>query len=251
MALRLSLFVIISFLLMAVIFLQHPIPQDITYHYLADTRVIFSIPNFMDVVSNIFFVIAGAAGLYRLLTVDRFHAPIEKQMWGAFFTAAILIGFGAMYYHLAPTNNSLIWERLPMVVAFTAVFSAVFAEKISAQIVRFLGPLLIAVGILSVVYWDHTEARGMGDLRPYLAIQYVSLALLPLILGLFRGAYSHRRLVLGGLSCYILAKICEYYDHQIYSATRELIAGHTIKHLLSALGILVGARYINVRHPRS
>ena len=44
---------------------------------------------------------------------------------------------------------------------------------------RLLGPLLLA-GLGSVVYWHWTELRGVGDLRPYAAVQFFPiLTILP------------------------------------------------------------------------
>src|SRR5258708_23386311 len=43
-----------------------PIPQDQSYHQFADQRTIFGIPNFWNVVSNLPFLVAGAAGGSRV-----------------------------------------------------------------------------------------------------------------------------------------------------------------------------------------
>ena len=40
-----------------------PIPQSQIYHGFADQRTLFGIPNFWNVVSNLPFVLVGAAGL--------------------------------------------------------------------------------------------------------------------------------------------------------------------------------------------
>jgi hypothetical protein len=45
------------------LFFLPPIPQDQAYHQLADQRAIFGIPNFWNVVSNLPFLLIGAAGL--------------------------------------------------------------------------------------------------------------------------------------------------------------------------------------------
>ena len=43
-----------------------PIPQDQGYHEFADQRMLLSIPNFWNVVSNLPFIAVGGVGLWRL-----------------------------------------------------------------------------------------------------------------------------------------------------------------------------------------
>ena len=48
--------------LVALLFVP-PIPQDPTYHEFADQRTLLGVPHFWNVVSNVPFIIVGAAGL--------------------------------------------------------------------------------------------------------------------------------------------------------------------------------------------
>src|ERR1700746_1848008 len=50
---------------LAVLLLLPPIPQDQSYHQFADQRTLLGIPNFWNVVSNLPFLVVGAAGLRR------------------------------------------------------------------------------------------------------------------------------------------------------------------------------------------
>jgi len=45
------------------IFLLQPIPQSEAYHNFADKRALFGIPNFLNVVSNLLFLVVGALGI--------------------------------------------------------------------------------------------------------------------------------------------------------------------------------------------
>jgi hypothetical protein len=91
-------------------------------------------------------------------------------------------GLGSFWYHLAPDNQTLFWDRLPMTVALMALFSVIISEYISVRWgKRLLYPLLI-VGVLSVVYWNMTEARGRGDLRLYALVQFLPLVIIPVTL---------------------------------------------------------------------
>lgn len=43
--------------------------------------------------------------------------------------------------------------------------------------------------------------------------------------------------IMGVLFWYVCAKLCEHYDQVIFEVTKELISGHTIKHMLSAVAL--------------
>src|SRR5215472_17342126 len=90
------------------------IPQDQAYHLFADQRTLIGIPNFWNVVSNIPFVAVGALGLARY----RNNIATIVLFLGVFMT-----GIGSAYYHWAPSDGTLFWDRLPMTVAFAAIFS--------------------------------------------------------------------------------------------------------------------------------
>ena len=51
-------------------------------------------------------------------------------------------------------------------------------------------PVLIGLGVLSLVYWNVTEAQGEGDLRYYGLVQFYPIVALPLILWLFPKAVT-------------------------------------------------------------
>ena len=108
---------------------------------------------------------------------------------------------------------------------------------------RLLAPLLV-LGAASVAYWAIGDRLGVGDLRPYAFVQFASLLLvIGLALALDR-KYTHTHLLWVGLGCYALAKLCEALDAPIFAATQEVVSGHTLKHLLAALGIGLVARMI-------
>jgi hypothetical protein len=56
-------------------------------------------------------------------------------------------------------------------------------------------------------------------------------------------------MIIVALACYGLSKIAEYKDHEIWRLTEGVISGHTIKHLLAALGCYVLVRMLQVRGP--
>ncbi len=104
--------------------LFQPFSQDQGYHQFADQRVLFGIPNFWNVISNLPFIAVGAAGLLRLR-----RDPISVVLFFGIF----LTGFGSSYYHLNPNDGSLFWDRLPMTLCFAAILAAVVEERVDAK----------------------------------------------------------------------------------------------------------------------
>lgn len=215
-----------------------PIAQNQEYHVFADRRFLFSIPNFWNVVSNIPFGIAGICGIFycfrhKFKLIDyQLVVPIFMFFVGIFFT-----GVGSTYYHLNPTNETLLWDRLPMTISFMAFFTIVINDFISIKLgTRLFIPLLIS-GILSLLYWQITENKGVGDLRFYVLVQFLPIILITAILILYKNTN------VGGLyfivlSIYLLAKFFEINDDLIFSIN-HIISGHSIKHIIAASAPLI------------
>ncbi|MGH8575234.1 MAG: alkaline phytoceramidase, partial [Gammaproteobacteria bacterium] len=152
------------------------------------------------------------------------------------------------YYHLAPDNARLLWDRLPLAAGFAALLAAVIGERIDARAgLLGLAPLLmLAIG--SVLYWDWSERAGQGDLRPYGVVQFYSGALIALILVLYPPAYTHARDPFVVLGLYALAKLCEWQDRPIFAALGG-IGGHTLKHLVAGVAVFWLLRMLRLRAP--
>ena len=244
----LSIFAVAILAIVAVSFM-HPVPQDPAYHDFIDQRTLYGIPNFWNVASNVPFVIAGLLGLL-LLTGKQPVAgglPELRPAYLVFFAGVFLTGFGSAYYHLDPSNASLVWDRLPMTLAFMAFFSMIVGEYLSPRLGRALLWPLLAVGILSIVYWHITESEGRGDLRPYALVQFLPMVLIPMILLMFRSRLDGSILLWFMIAAYVVSKIAEHYDAELYAATGAL-SGHAIKHLAAAVGTLF--IYIALRRRR-
>jgi hypothetical protein len=209
------------------------IPQDANYHNFADQRAFFGIPHFFDVISNVPFFFVGLWGL--LITARRVH-DAERCAYFTFFAGVVLTCFGSAYYHWGPNNQTLVWDRLPMTIAFMGLLSAIISERIDRGLgMRLLAPLVL-LGLASVIYWNRTELAGAGDLRPYVLVQFGTLLLIILILLLFRPRYTGTRYFIYAFGFYVLAKIFELLDGPIYHTLRVL-SGHTLKHLAAAAAI--------------
>ena len=248
---RTILLVVLAVSAIAGAFFFPPMAQDPEYHSLADSRVIAGIPNFFDVASNVPFLLAGVLGLWQLVQMkeDRSRLVLSQEVFplAVAFAGTILIFAGSAYYHWNPSNETLVWDRLPMTLVFMAVFSMILAERINVKLgVALLVPLLIA-GVASVVYWHVTEQAGQGDLRPYGLVQFLPILLIPLILLLFPARYSGTRYLWELTGWYGVAKVLEFLDTTIWNWTGGLVAGHSLKHCVAALAIYSLVRYIKYR----
>ena len=216
-----------------------PIAQDCGYHQFADQRMILGIPNFWNVVSNLPFLIVGLMGLFSLLRSDRIQFIVElKPAYVVFFAGVALVSLGSGYYHLWPGNETLVWDRLPMTIAFMALFAVIIAEFASLKVSRLALWPLVVFGIFSVFYWQFTESAGHGDLRLYALVQFLPMLLIPLLLLLFIPRFTLTSGYWALLLAYVIAKVFEYYDEGIFEAL-GFISGHSLKHIVAALGVFL------------
>jgi hypothetical protein len=221
----------------AVAWLLPPIAQDPAYHRLADSRPWLGIPNALNVLSNAGFLLVGALGLAFVMgggAGRAFREPGERWPYVVFFGGLFLTGLGSGYYHWEPGNARLAWDRLPLAITLMGLLAATIAERIGVQAgLRLLGPLvLIAAG--SVIYWHWTEQRGVGDLRPYVLVQFYPIIAVPLMLWWLPPRYTRGGELLAAAATYAAAKVPELLDGWVLSAT-HVVSGHTLKHLLAAL----------------
>jgi len=220
-----------------------PIAQDPSYHAFADRRGLLGISSFLNVVTNLAFLAVGIAGIS--LCARRQHGLGARWAWMACFTGVALVCLGSGYYHLAPNNGTLVWDRLPMSVGFMGLLVAVLSEYVNPRLEKILLVPAVLLGIASVIYWHYTD-----DLRLYVWVQFLPLLLLPVILLLFDSPYTHRGLLLLALAVYVISKLAEHYDRAVFEITGEIISGHSLKHLLAALALFVVYGMLRHRTPR-
>ncbi len=218
--------------------ITRPIAQDTDYHLFADSRNLFSIPNFWNVISNLLFLVIGATGIVFVSITNKRHKSDRLLLNNfIFFTGIFFTGIGSAYYHLNPSNESLVWDRLPMSISFMSFFSIIIGRFISVKDGKlFLFPLL-AVGLTSVIYWYITERSGCGDLRLYILIQFLPMLLIPMIMLFSKSKYDPKYLWFV-LLAYVIAKIFETFDGAVFECG-NLISGHSVKHLVAALAPVI------------
>jgi hypothetical protein len=209
------------------------LPQDPAYHAFADTRPLGPIPNAANVLSNLVFVFAGLAGLRSALRNPTLPA---RPAWIGTFTGIALVSLGSAWYHLAPGDGTLVWDRLPMTIGFMGLLCAVLAIPFGERTARALLWPAVVAGAASVVWWNWT-----GDLRPYVWVQFTPLLLIAATLALCPMPPAHRGALLIALALYLLAKGFEMADRSIFTATAGIVGGHALKHLSAgaACGALI------------
>jgi hypothetical protein len=206
-----------------------PFAQPQGYHDFADKRGWLGIPNYGDVASNVMFLVAGLAGLFSMRTPSiRMMASASRHAYALMFAGLIVTAFGSGYYHWSPSDERLVWDRLPMTVVFMPLLAATYAERLRwrSDLPLFVLTLL---GIGSVVYWKFS-----GNLLPYLIAQGGAILLILLALAMLPTPWTERRLLFPALLSYAVAFVCEKLDWQIFRWTGGIISGHTIKHLAAA-----------------
>jgi len=232
-----------------------PIVQPQAYHHFADTRALLGVVNAFDTLSNLAFLVVGAMGLVFLRREratggsGRFRSPQEMRAYWVFFAGVALTSAGSAYYHLAPNDATLVWDRLPMTIAFMSLLAAVIGERIDARAGRRLLAPLVLVGLASVVYWRWSALAGFENLRPYLAVQFGSIAVVLAISALYRSRYTHGGVIFALAAFYGVAKVLEGLDREVY-ALGHWASGHTLKHLAAAVGIYLLLKSLGQRTER-
>lgn len=172
------------------------------YNMFADSRCMCCIPNFMDVMSNVIFMIVG---IYLLQT--HFVLGINT----------ILVFFGSSYFHWNPTKDTLVFDRIPMMLLLSELIS------IKMELDIHMTTTIYVTSVFSVLYWWITD-----DLIPYSMFQVA-----PIIYFLIVGQYQMRSCVI----MYMMAKIFEDNDKKIYDMTNKYISGHTLKHIAAGMAL--------------
>lgn len=249
---RVGALAVLSAVTIAGFFVAPAIPQPPEYHLFADARTCFGIPNFANTVSNAAFLVVGLWGLAAIARppAGMFIAGGERLPYAILFAALVALFFGSGWYHLRPDNDSLFWDRLPMVVGFGALVAALVGERVDRRAAPWVALGAIGIGIATLLYWIWTEWQYRGNLMPYALFQAYSILVALALLALFRPRYTGGGLMLGALLLYGVAKVMEAFDEPIFAAG-GLISGHTLKHLFAAAGLALILRMLLRRRPVS
>ena len=213
------------------------IAQDPSYHLLADTRTWLGlIPQAGDVLTNLAIL---AAGLFGLALRGRMTvAPEERSARDVLIAATILTAFGSAYYHWAPANPTLVWDRLPLVIILISILTLVAADRLHPLFARCGIWPWTAFAAASVIWWGISEQMGKGDLLLYLILR-VGAAIGIVLLLIFRSPrYTGTRWIVAALICELLMAALERLDHRIFDLTGNVVSGHNLKHIM--VGVALG-----------
>ena len=218
--------------------LHGPVVQWAGYHLFADARSWLGIPNAENVLSNLPFALIGMWGW-------RVHARSNserRRAWCAFAVALVGTALGSAWYHWAPGNGALVFDRLPIAWACALLACTLLAERVDARWVdaqTLTAALVLATA--SVATWWLSEGEGKGDLRAYLFVQFLPMLLAPAAILLRLPARDPQVLRAQDWWCvlglYATAKLAELADQPLLHAV-GFTSGHTLKHLLAAAAAL-------------
>lgn len=263
--------------------------QPLDYHYHLDTRpgyhCGFKIPNYWDVVSNLIFAVFGLLGfaLCCIYLPNKAMSEDEKNSWYAFFVGFFLVSFGSAYYHWRPNNWTLVWDRVPMTMAFMANYFTAQRVFLPASETSLIGNLIL--GLLSIFLWHCSLYLNTGSIKnvqcnflgnqdglgftrpkaqeeikksniiirdqliPYYAIQFFPLGC-SLYMFLWWPVDADLKLfhILPTVGLYIVAKVLEILDlvsDQFFKKTMGgRISGHSLKHFTAGFATLSFMLYI-------
>ncbi len=211
--------------------------QPQSFHDYADQRVWLGLPHAADVLSNLPFLVVGAIGLHFVLRGWRTNGNAfsdQRAAWpyALLFAGVVLTAFGSAWYHAQPNDTTLLWDRLPMALAFAGLVAGILTDR-AAQ--RSFG-LLVAfatVGAGTVLYWT-----ASGNLVPYLAMQAGFIGTALIATACIASRYTHANRIYAAAGLYAAAILFERLDHQVYARLEGWISGHTLKHLFACAAIL-------------
>jgi hypothetical protein len=233
-----------TLLCIAAAILVPAIPQPTCYHDFADRRAGFGIENVRDVVSNVGFLLAGVAGLAVVLRPrTRFEFASERWPYGIFFLGVLLTAAGSAYYHLAPDNERLFWDRLPIAIGLMSLIAAQVVDRVSVRAGLVLLVPAVLAGVVSTIYWIVTERAGVGNVVPYVVVQVYAVVMLLVLALLLPSRYTRGSDVYWVVAAYVIAKLMEHFDREVF-ALGNVVSGHTLKHVAAAVACFVVCRML-------
>jgi len=224
---------IITVGIIATLALHGRIAQPVHYNEFADQSAAFGIHHAADVLSNAGFALVAIWGwltLWPMRASDQLRAGWPG--YRLFLIGLFLTAFGSGFYHLAPDNARLIWDRLPIALACAGLLVGVRGDTRPGSRTDIEAIVLGVYAAASVAWWVYTDKSGADDLRPYLLLQGLPLVLIPLWQAIHRAPRADRIAFAAAMGLYVLAKLAEVLDHAIASAL-GFVSGHTLKHLIA------------------
>ena len=196
----------------------------------ADGRTLWGLPNAMDVLSNLPFLLGGVWGLWQW-RMYRLQGPAAKAA-AVFLLGLVATAVGSSVFHAWPGEPGLALDRAGMAVAFAGALGLAAAERVSA---RAAGPVLGTTLVLALL--SAVMPLTHGNVVPWAVVQFGGMALM-VGLALQHPANGALGIRIGALiAWYALAKAFELLDAEVFHFTGHLVSGHTLKHLVAACAV--------------
>ncbi|WJX35361.1 hypothetical protein P8452_23364 [Trifolium repens] len=217
---------------MCLILFTPSIPRSPDQHQFADVRNLLGVPNTLNVMTNFPFLVVGVLGFVFALDGSFFNISSQGEVWGwvLFYGGMIGVAFGSTYYHLKPDNHRVIWDTLPMMVAFSSLLSCLIFERFGQRSGLSSMFALLVSAILCVLH-----ERIYNDIRFCMMFQLILPLAIPAIAFMYRSKYTHSGYWFLSTGIYLLAKIEGAGDKKIYRVNHYFITGHSLEHLCLAL----------------
>ncbi|KAF7817387.1 uncharacterized protein G2W53_031356 [Senna tora] len=229
------------------LFFTPKIPRSPNHHYFLDMRNLLGVPNTLNVITNFPFLVVGVLGFVFALEGGVFNIRIgflssqaEVCAWALYYAGILGVAFGSAYYHLKPDNNRVLWDTLPMTVAYASLFSCLVIERIGQRIGLCCWFALLLAAFLSVAY-----ERIYSDIRFCMIFQLIPPLAIPGVAFMYRSKYTHSIYWFWSTGIYLLAKFEAVADKKIYRVNNYVISGHSLEHLcLAVIPILLSIMLI-------
>jgi hypothetical protein len=213
------------------LFFVSPMKQDLNYHKFIDRRTVLRVPNFGDVISN------GAFAFTGLATIAVANGRLLPILLGI---SQILLCLGSGYYHWNPNNFGLGVDRISMSLVHAFVFLSLMDTRASLIVTPRFAAAWTLLCVLGTAY-----ASWKDDLRFYVFGQYVPLVGILALLLFYSAKKPSSTLILAvAFSIVWFGKVFEAHDSLIYLQMGEVVSGHTIKHLVSAIPLALFAVWL-------
>ena len=225
-------------LFMGVTYLLSPIYQPAEYTEFADTRTFkwigISIPNFMDVITNLPYLIFGLIGLALIYFRKKY---LSKNLFChllVIFIGLVITSIGSSYFHLVLDKLSLFIDRIGIAIVISGILGLVIYQKLNQKLSVIYSIIFLLILMVSNYYWYLTN-----DLAPWSIAQVLGIVIV-FVLG-FKSNIDLKFPTINYwliITLYLIAKICEFSDNFFFEITNNIISGHSIKHLISSLAAI-------------
>ncbi len=212
------------------------VPQAVHYHDFADQRSLVGLHNALDVLSNLPFLLIGALGCWALWRTPQAVLPAAARVWLVLvFGGLVATAIGSSFYHLAPSDWRVFWDRMGMLPVFAGVLALAVQAHLSQRAAVVTAISLLVGGVASLLVWLHT-----AQLLPWAVLQGGGMVLLQVLaVQQWHQPVAHLQWPLAAVvGWYALAKLLELGDAAVWQASGHVVAGHALKHIAAGLALL-------------